>query len=484
LGAAAVQVLGAPWLLGAALLASAVALWLSAAAAPWVGGLLVAVAARILWVAQGQNPAAHALQQAMDEVVAGNLALTIPEPADEQLQPWARRVEAMQKNWSRLVATIRSEAELAADVGSRLAQDARALSTRTDEQAASAAQASQLVNELLQSVQHNAQEADVANGLTRAVQQQAHQGKSTTLEAVGTVQRIEDRSSQMNAIIGVIDGIAFQTNILALNASIEAARAGESGRGFAVVAAEVRMLAGRTAEAASQVRKLIQDTTREVSQGVTQIREVDRLLAAMGDGIVQVADRVQSLAQSTARQSQELSDVASTVETMQRLAADNAHMVDASADAAERLRAQAGALKQGVVSMRLRQGCADEARALCERARDRLVQQGQAAAVRAFHDRAGGFFDRDLFVILLDRQGWFRAFGVDPSKADKPAVLPPGVDVQATVAQTLALADAGGGWMAFRSWHPVTRTPVDKLAYVLPWQDMAVMVSANRSDGG
>jgi signal transduction histidine kinase len=106
-----------------------------------------------------------------------------------------------------------------------------------------------------------------------------------------------------------------------------------------------------------------------------------------------------------------------------------------------------------------------------------------AQAAQRFHDRAGGFIDRDLFVILMDRLGRFVAFGADPSKANKPAVAAPGVDINELIRLTYATADAGGGWLEFRSLHPITQTPVDKMAYVVPLDKHLVMVSVNKSDG-
>ena len=121
---------------------------------------------------------------------------------------------------------------------------------------------------------------------------------------------------------------------------------------------------------------------------------------------------------------------------------------------------------------------------MVERAVEFIAQTGRAAAVQRFHDRSGGFVDRDMFIIVIDRNGWFRAFGMDPSKADKPAVAAPGVNIDELNARTWRCADEGGGWLQFKSLHPITKLPADKMAYVLPaGPDWVVMCSINKNDG-
>ena len=119
-----------------------------------------------------------------------------------------------------------------------------------------------------------------------------------------------------------------------------------------------------------------------------------------------------------------------------------------------------------------------------EAATQLILQHGLDAAVRQFHDRSSRFFDRDLFIIVLDRKGYFRAFGMDPSKANKPSVAAPGVDLESLNRAVRALADQGGGWHQFRGMHPVTKLPCDKMAYVLPaGPELMVLCSINKNDG-
>ncbi|MDO8252661.1 MAG: methyl-accepting chemotaxis protein [Rhodoferax sp.] len=288
----------------------------------------------------------------------------------------------------------------------------------------------------------------------------------------------------MTEIIGVIDGIAFQTNILALNAAIEAARAGEAGRGFAVVAAEVRSLSQRSATAAAEIKTLIQGSIDEVSGGVLQINQTSRSLQDIVTGIREVSGKVGHISSSNSEQSTSIQEIVQVVRSLDDITQRNAQLVDVSAQSADKLRAQAGNLLGAVIAMRLRQGCADEARALVEKAVALIQAEGLDAAVRRFHDRQGGFLERDLFIIVLDRKGYFRVFGMDPSKANKPSVAAPGVNLEELNRQTRITADEGGGWIEFRGVHPLTKLPADKMAYVLPvGPEFIVMCSINKNDG-
>ncbi len=205
----------------------------------------------------------------------------------------------------------------------------------------------------------------------------------------------------------------------------------------------------------------------------------------MVEGISQVADKVRVISASSADQRSGLQGMEREVQSLDGITRSNAEMVDLSVRSAERLREQARMLSASVISMKLRQGCADEAREMVERAVARIERRGPVAAFAQIHDPQGEFRDRDLFIIVMDYQGYFRAFGVDPAKANHPAVAAPGVNVDELNEKTFRCARAGGGWLEFKSWHPVTKLPVDKMAYVLPaGAEYIVMCSINKTDGG
>lgn len=425
-----------------------------------------------------------ALGEMVMAMAAGDLTQSRVLRGRDEIVRMGGGVEAATHQLSRLVSSIRSESQLVAMAGDRLLTSATELAGRTHEQALSLDQTSTKVAELIGVVEGNASDARQADALTEHVRRAAQNGSAKVESAVGFIRGLQERSDQMTDIIGVIDGIAFQTNMLAINAAVEAARAGEAGRGFAVVAAEVRLLAQRCATAAAEVKTLIESSVAEVHASVKGIHEVSDALSIVLISLDDVAGKARVIASSSATQLNGLVEIERSLQGLDRITQRNAQMVDSTAHSAEGLRRQASQLSAAVISMKLRQGCADEARSLVENAIALISSAGIEAAIRRFHLKDGGFIDRDLFIIVLDRRGYFRAFGTDVSKANKPAVAAPGVDIDALNRKTIACADSGGGWIEFNGIHPVTRVPVDKMAYVMPaGSELIVMCSINRTDG-
>ncbi|MEO6853581.1 MAG: methyl-accepting chemotaxis protein [Rhodoferax sp.] len=425
------------------------------------------------------------LAELVDAVLSGNLRHSAAITGSDELASIAQRLERMSRNLSAIVAAIRSEAELVSMAGDQLSSGTYSLSERTEQQAASLEQTAASVSELASTVQRSAEDALEVHQHAGKVQHTADNGGAIVQSAVEAMESIAKRSKQMTEIIAVIDGIAFQTNILSLNAAVEAARAGEAGRGFAVVASEVRTLSQRSTKAAGEIKKLIQGSIDEVSGGVVHIHQTSRLLQDIVSGIREVTVRVGHISSSNTAQSTSIQEIAQAVRSLDDITQRNAQLVEVSARSAEKLRSQASNLSSTVISMRLRQGCADEARILVEKACALIASAGLGSAVRRFHDRQGGFIERDLFIIVLDRNGYFRAFGMDPSRANKPAVAAPGVNLEELNHKTITVADEGGGWIEFRGVHPITGLPADKMAYVRPaaGNDYMVMCSINKNDG-
>jgi len=232
------------------------------------------------------------------------------------------------------------------------------LSSRTEEQASTLEQTASSMEELTSTVKHNAENARQANELAGTAQLVAIKGGEMVAQVVHTMSAIQQSSSRIADIIGVIDGIAFQTNILALNAAVEAARAGEQGRGFAVVATEVRNLAQRSAAAAKEIKGLIADSVGKVEAGNRQVDQAGRTMEEIVSSIKQVAKIMVNISEASREQSAGIEQVSLAVTRMDEATQQNAALVEQAAAAAESLEEQAHNLAQAVSIFKVVTGAA------------------------------------------------------------------------------------------------------------------------------
>jgi methyl-accepting chemotaxis protein len=209
------------------------------------------------------------------------------------------------------------------------------------------------MTELAETVRHNADNAAQASQLARGATTVAVRGGEVVGQVVGTMHAINESSRKISDIIGVIDGIAFQTNILALNAAVEAARAGEQGRGFAVVASEVRALAQRSAEAAKEIKTLINHSVGQVAQGTQQVEQAGQTMEEIVTSIRRVSDVVNEISTASVEQNKGIQQVGEAVGQMDVVTQQNAALVEEGAAAAESLRQQAEQLVDVVRGFRL-----------------------------------------------------------------------------------------------------------------------------------
>nr|MBP9785913.1 methyl-accepting chemotaxis protein [Giesbergeria sp.] len=226
-------------------------------------------------------------------------------------------------------------------------------SARTEQQASALEETSASMEELNSTVRQNADNARAANQLALKAQTVATQGGDVVAEVVRTMKGINDSSRKIADIIGVIDGIAFQTNILALNAAVEAARAGEQGRGFAVVASEVRSLAGRSADAAKEIKALIGASVERVEAGSALVDRAGSTMSEVVEAIGRVTEIVSEISAASQEQSQGGAQVGEAVTQMDQATQQNAALVEESAAAADGLKVQAAQLVHAVAVFRL-----------------------------------------------------------------------------------------------------------------------------------
>jgi methyl-accepting chemotaxis protein len=411
------------------------------------------------------------LEHGMKAVSSGDLSHKIELPGSDELAVIGAAAESMNVRLSSLVAEIRSSAVRVGMSGQQVASSSESLAQHTEQQAASLRQTVETVQHLTQAVTSNAAAANQLDQLTERLKAEAEQGGQAMRSSVEAMAGLEDSSRRVGEIIGVIDGIAFQTNILALNAAVEAARAGEAGRGFAVVAAEVRQLAQRSSSAASEIRSLIARSGEQVESSVKQTRAVGQVLDSLVGGVRNVSQSLRQIAEASARQSGELTQVSQSVGELDEITRQNAVMVEQSAEASNDLVGRAKVLSSAVASIKLRQGSADEARALVERAVTLARSRGFAAAADTFHSKESGFVDRDLYIFVIDRQGTYKIHGAKPATEGKRVHEVPGIDGARFLRDAWAAAPGEGGWIEYDIVNPETGAVQPKASFVVQIDD-------------
>ncbi|MHB1086082.1 MAG: methyl-accepting chemotaxis protein, partial [Thiobacillus sp.] len=252
-----------------------------------------------------------------------------------------------------IISQVRTGTETIAVASREIASGNADLSNRTESQASSLEETASSMEQLTSTVRQNAENARQANQLVGSTADVAVKGGRVVGQVVDTMASIKDSSRKIADIIGVIDGIAFQTNILALNAAVEAARAGEQGRGFAVVAAEVRNLAQRSAGAAKEIKALIEDSVGKVDAGGKLVDEAGKTMDEIVNSVKRVTDIMSEIAAASQEQSAGIEQVNQAVGQMDEMTQQNAALVEQAAAAAESLQDQAGQLAQAVSAFKL-----------------------------------------------------------------------------------------------------------------------------------
>ena len=286
-------------------------------------------------------------------IAGGDLSQRIDAQGRDEAADLQRALAQMQQGLSALVAQVRDASGSIATASAQIAMGNQDLSVRTEQTASNAQEAVTSLSQLTSTVQQTATSSQMANQLSVSASGTATRGGAVVEQAVAGMHGISAASRKIADIIGVIDGIAFQTNILALNAAVEAARAGEQGRGFAVVASEVRSLAGRSAEAAKEIKALIHASVERVEQGTTLVDKAGTTMTEVVASIRRVTDIVGQISAASSEQSLGVSQVGEAITEMDQATQQNAALVEQSAAAAEGLKAQAGQLVQAVAVFRL-----------------------------------------------------------------------------------------------------------------------------------
>ncbi|WP_133624848.1 methyl-accepting chemotaxis protein [Erwinia sp. LJJL01] len=282
----------------------------------------------------------------LEHVAAGDLTQPVPESGNTELGRLNAALGSMQQSLQHSVSLVR-DASMQIDVGSReLASGNLNLSQRTEESAASLEQTAASMEQLTATVKQNADNAQQAHQLARSVSDTADKGAEVVCYVMEKMAEIANSSQRIGDILGVIDGIAFQTNILALNASVEAARAGEQGRGFAVVASEVRNLAQRSATAAKEIRTLIAESQVRVNEGSDMATKAGETMDEISSEVMRVTTLMKEISSASQEQSRGIEQVNQAVTQMDEVAQQNAALVEEAAAATQSLEEQSQQLVQ------------------------------------------------------------------------------------------------------------------------------------------
>ena len=311
------------------------------------GATVLGALASLFLEAQISRPLEQVLRQALS-VAAGQPGENVQFNRVDEIGMILRAVNQSGLNLRSLVDDVSEQAGGVQTASSEIAQGNGDLSARTEQTASNLQETAASMEQMNSTVKNNADTARQAAQLASSASESAATGGAVVGQVVGTMEEITTASKRIADIIGVIDGIAFQTNILALNAAVEAARAGEQGRGFAVVAGEVRSLAQRSAEAAKEIKGLIGASVEKVESGARQVDEAGRAMGEIVEQVKRVNDLIGEISNATMEQSSGIGQVNIAVSQLDQMTQQNAALVEQSAAAAESLKGQASRLVESV----------------------------------------------------------------------------------------------------------------------------------------
>lgn len=295
----------------------------------------------------------HTQMHHINAIAQGDLTQVIDAEGHNEMSELAVGLKHMQRSLIDTVSVVRDSAHEIYTGASEISSGSNDLSSRTEQQAASLGETAASMEQLTATVKQNSHSARQAAQLAKTASETADRGGVVVSQVVNTMNDISESSQKIAVITNVIDGIAFQTNILALNAAVEAARAGEQGRGFAVVAGEVRTLAQRSAQAAKEIKSLIDVSVSRVNTGATQVQEAGNTMEEIVTAVSRVTDIMGDIASASDEQSRGIDQIGQAVNEMDRVTQQNAALVEESASAAASLEDQAGVLQNAVAVFRL-----------------------------------------------------------------------------------------------------------------------------------
>ena len=296
----------------------------------------------------------NTVKKSIEEVTSGNLGVSIPEFGNNCAGRLIPGINSLSSNIATLVREIRASSQTAMTLSDQLSSRSAQLSVKTEQQSASLVQTAASMEEMAASTKNNADNTRLASEQANIATLQARKGGELMGQVANNMESITDCAQQMTEIISLIDGIAFQTNILALNAAVEAARAGDHGKGFSVVAGEVRSLAHRSAEAAKNIKSLIEVTSHNVTQGVNVVSEAEKNMHDIVTGSGNVSRLMDEISASTSEQEKGISQITLALSELERVTQSNVSMVEELNGSSDVLRNQVIELQTRTRNFRLK----------------------------------------------------------------------------------------------------------------------------------
>ncbi|TWO70629.1 HAMP domain-containing protein [Caenimonas sedimenti] len=430
------------------------------------------------WLARRIAQPIHEALAIAKRMTSGDLTGSIDVRAGGEVGRLMQSLKEMHDRIFGIVSEVRNGTTTVASTSSQISRDNESLSERTETQVNSLQDTAASMEELTAAVRQSADSAQQASALALTASQRATQGGALMADVVNTMGSIRDSSRSIVEIIGVIDGIAFQTNILALNAAVEAARAGEQGRGFAVVASEVRSLAQRCADAAKEIKALIGSSVDKVDAGGRLVDDAGRSMEEIVASVRQVADLMGQINTGSREQSQGIESINQAIAKIERTTQRNASLVEGAARTANTLNEQAVALMKSVSGFNLgdrEHGNADEAVALVRAGCEFLRTFGRDALIADVNKLGQGqFVDRDLYLMVVDDGAVFLAHGNNPRVLGQG---PKSKDVDGKLfVQDMVRASRSGAsaWIDYKWAHPVTNQVLTKSTFLQRAGDVVV----------
>ena len=396
------------------------------------------------------------------------------------------RVKKMNQSLVELVIQVQHSSDKIMGAAQAVALGNNQLADRTEHQASTLEEVASTMEELAATIQENARRCSEASTLTGEFSNTVSHGADRVKSVTHAMERINATSKNIGEIVGLIEGIAFQTNILALNASVEAARAGEEGRGFAVVANEVRSLAHRSAEAAKDIKKLIDASTQSVDEGARGIQEAAQTMDQVVDRVQTVADLVRNIAAASEEQSQATEEVNRAIVQMESVTQQNSAMVQEAAAAAMDFQGEVQQLDEAMVQFQTEKNEGrDTVVDLVKRAVAHIKNVGMQQACDDFDDPKGGFIFDQFYLSVFDFKGMRQANGMEPWKRGEEIINVRDTDGKPYVRYIVTRAQKKGfGWVQYKWTNPTSDKVELKLVYFETIQDSVVSCGIYLGDRG